>query len=70
MSFMEEHGTTLICVIIFMMRKNKAQTALVYAALIAFVAITLIAMFGYIQQKVQGVYKQAGDSIGEGEISD
>jgi Flp pilus assembly pilin Flp len=51
-----------------MMKKSKAQTALVYAALIGFVVIALIAMFGYIQQKVQGVYKQAGDSIGEGEI--
>ncbi|MDD5195691.1 MAG: hypothetical protein PHQ96_08490 [Candidatus Omnitrophica bacterium] len=52
-----------------MMKRSKAQTALVYAALIAFVAIVLVAMFGYIQQKVQGVYKQAGDSIGEGEVS-
>lgn len=55
--------------IISMMKRSKAQTALVYAALIAFVAIVLVAMFGYIQQKVQGVYKQAGDSIGEGEVS-
>ncbi|MDD5584943.1 MAG: hypothetical protein PHV55_07810 [Candidatus Omnitrophica bacterium] len=51
-----------------MMKKSKAQTALVYAALIVFVAAALIAMFGYIQQKVQGVYKQSGDTIGEGEV--
>jgi len=47
--------------------KRKSQAILTYAAVISFVVIALILMSGYIQRRVQGVYQQAGDSIGEGE---
>ncbi|MBU2103206.1 MAG: hypothetical protein ABH865_01340 [Candidatus Omnitrophota bacterium] len=53
-----------------MMKKNRSQAILVYASLIAFVAVALLVMSRYIQQKVQGVYKQAGDGIGGGEQLD
>lgn len=55
---------------ISMMKKNRSQAILVYASLIAFVAVALLVMSRYIQQKVQGVYKQAGDGIGGGEQLD
>ncbi|MFH1771308.1 MAG: hypothetical protein ABH872_00655 [Candidatus Omnitrophota bacterium] len=49
---------------------KKSQAVITYAVLIAFIAATLIVMFGYIQRRIQGVYQQAGDSIGEGELKD
>ena len=53
------------------MNKNKKSQAVVaYAALIAFVAAALIAMSVYLQRRIQGSYKQAGDSIGREEIKD
>ena len=52
------------------MKKTKSQMILFYAVLIAFVAVTLIIMSGYIQRRIQGVYQMAGDSIGEGELKD
>lgn len=48
-------------------RMRQAQSMLMYSALIAFVAIVLIIMFGYIHRRVMGVYQSAGDSIGDGE---
>ena len=51
----------------YMMKKNKSQMILIYAALIAFVAVTLIVIAPYIARRVQGLYQQAGDAIGEGE---
>lgn len=50
--------------------KYKSQSVLIYAALIAVVAVTLIIMVPYIQRRVMGVYQAAGDSIGEGEQRD
>lgn len=52
------------------MRKlnSKAQAMLAYAALIALVVVALLAMSGYIQRRVQGSYKNAGDSVGQGEV--
>jgi hypothetical protein len=44
-----------------MRKKNKSQAVLMYVALIAFVATALVVMAGYIQSKVQGNYKTAGD---------
>lgn len=49
---------------------RKAQMIIAYAVLIAFVIAALTIMFGYIQRRVQGVYQQAGDSIGGGEQLD
>ncbi|MDD3296151.1 MAG: hypothetical protein PHU64_02205 [Candidatus Omnitrophica bacterium] len=51
-----------------MIYKCKTQTILIYATLIAFVVATLMLMSGYIQRRVQGLYKQAGDAYGDGEI--
>jgi hypothetical protein len=50
--------------------RTKAQTYLIYAGVVAIVATTLIIISGYIMQKVQGSYKQAGDSLGLGELKD
>lgn len=50
-----------------MKRKSKSQTMLAYATLIAFVVAALIAMSSYIQRRVQGMYKSAGDAIGDEE---
>jgi hypothetical protein len=52
------------------LRRNryKAQAMLAYAALIALVVVALLAMSGYIQRRVQGSYKNAGDSVGQGEV--
>ncbi len=50
-----------------MKRADKAQTILVYATLIAFVVVALLAMSGYIQRRVQGIYKAAGDAFGDEE---
>ncbi|MDD4294779.1 MAG: hypothetical protein PHP69_04640 [Candidatus Omnitrophica bacterium] len=52
------------------MKKRKAQTAITYAALIAFVVVSLIIISGYLQGRVQGMYKSAGDSIGDEEQKD
>jgi len=49
------------------MRKNKTQTIIYYAALIAFVVGALLLMANYIASRVQGSYKDAADSYGEGE---
>ncbi|MFA5008565.1 MAG: hypothetical protein WC546_05030 [Candidatus Omnitrophota bacterium] len=51
-----------------MRQKKKAQDFLVYATLIAAIAVTLVIMSGYIQRRVMGVYQSAGDAIGGGEI--
>ncbi|MFA7677326.1 MAG: hypothetical protein WCY34_04065 [Candidatus Omnitrophota bacterium] len=51
-----------------MFKKKKSQTVLIYATLIAFVVATLMLMSGYIQRRVQGLYKQTGDAYGDGEI--
>ena len=48
-------------------RHHKAQNILVYAALITVVATTLLIMAPYIQRRIQGVYKQAGDGYGDEE---
>lgn len=53
-----------------MKQKRKAQDILVYATLIAAIAATLVIMSGYIQRRIMGVYQQAGDGIGGGEIKD
>jgi uncharacterized integral membrane protein len=50
-----------------MRKTHKAQNAIIYAALIAFVAGALLLMFVYIQRRVQGTYKQAADAYGQGE---
>ncbi|MBD3246935.1 MAG: hypothetical protein GF333_08035 [Candidatus Omnitrophica bacterium] len=49
---------------------KPAQMILMYAALIAFVVIALIVVSSFMQEKVQGIYKQAGDGIGGGEQLD
>jgi len=49
--------------------RNKAQAILYYALLIAFVAAALAVMTGYIQRRILGSYKAAGDKFGEGEQS-
>ncbi len=48
-------------------RKNKSQTVLYYAALIAAVAIALAIIGGYVQRRVLGSYKEAGDRFSDGE---
>ena len=50
-----------------MRKQTKAQSFLIYAALIAFVAVALIAMSSYIQRNIQGTYKAAGDAFGDEE---
>jgi len=50
-----------------MFNKLKAQSFLIYAALIAFVVAALLAMSSYIQRSVQGTYKAAGDAFGDEE---
>jgi Flp pilus assembly pilin Flp len=47
--------------------KKKSQAVLYYAALIGFVAVTLIIMAGYIQRHIEGSYKKAGDAFGDEE---
>lgn len=37
---------------------------LAYALLIAFVAAALLAMAGYMRKRIQGKYKEAGDTFG------
>jgi len=49
---------------------HKSQEMLTYAALIVFVIVALIIMFGYIKNRIMGSYQQAGDAIGEGEQKD
>ena len=46
---------------------KKSQTILYYALLIAFVAFALTVMAGYIQRRVLGSYKEAGDRFSDGE---
>jgi Flp pilus assembly pilin Flp len=50
--------------------KNKAQSYLIYAALVALIAASLIIISGYLRQRIQGSYKQAGDALGMGELKD
>jgi hypothetical protein len=50
-----------------MIKKNKSQTILYYAVLIAFVAAALLVMSGYIQRRIMGSYKEAGDRFSDGE---
>lgn len=50
-----------------MTKKNKSQSILIYAALIAFVVAALLAMSSYIQRSIQGTYKAAGDAFGDEE---
>ena len=50
-----------------MTKNKKTQTMLAYATLIAFVVAALVAMSSYIQRRVQGMYKSAGDAIGDEE---
>jgi len=47
--------------------RNKAQAILYYALLIAFAAAALAVMTGYIQRRIIGSYKAAGDRFGDGE---
>jgi len=49
---------------------KKSQVILYYTALIVIVILALVILGGYIQRRVQGIYQQAGDSIGEGELKD
>jgi len=51
-----------------MVNRTKSQTILLYAALIAFVAVALLVMSGYIQRSIQGTYKSAGDAFGDEEF--
>ena len=53
-----------------MRKKTKSQAILAYVALIAFVVTTLIVMSGYIQSKIQGTYKMAGDVFAEWEAKE
>ncbi len=48
-------------------KKTKSQTVLYYAMLIIFVAVALMVMGGYIQRRVLGSYKEAGDKFSDGE---
>jgi hypothetical protein len=48
---------------------RKSQTILYYAVLIAFAAAALLVMGGYIQRRVMGSYKEAGDRFSDGEQS-
>lgn len=50
--------------------QNKAQSYIMYATVVAIVAISLMIIWGYLQQRVQGSYKQAGDALGQGEVKD
>jgi len=49
------------------MIKNKSQSILGYALLIATVVGGLIAMSVYIKRRVQGNYKKSADVFGQGE---
>ena len=53
-----------------MIKNRKSQAVVIYAALIAFVAVTLIVMSVYLQRRIQGSYKAAGDAYGREEIKD
>lgn len=48
------------------MPSNKAQTILVYAALIMIVALALAAMSKYLARSVQGKYRESADVFGGG----
>jgi len=54
----------------FMKQKKKAQEFLVYATLIAVIAVILVLMSSYISRRITGLYQSAGDGIGGGEIKD
>ncbi len=43
---------------------RRAQSVLVYAALIAIIAFVIVAMFKYVHRSVNGKYRQAGDAFG------
>ena len=51
-----------------MLKRTKAQSIIIYAALIAFVVAALLAMSSYIQRSIQGTYKAAGDAFGDEEF--
>ncbi|MDD4182868.1 MAG: hypothetical protein PHT53_03500 [Candidatus Omnitrophica bacterium] len=53
-----------------MKQKKKAQEFLVYATLIAVIAVILVLMSSYISRRITGLYQSAGDGIGGGEIKD
>jgi hypothetical protein len=53
-----------------MKQKKKAQEFLVYATLIAVIAVILVLMSSYISRRITGLYQSAGDGIGGGEIQD
>jgi Flp pilus assembly pilin Flp len=48
------------------MRNNKAQTFILYAALIAMVALAMVAMSKYLRRSLQGKYRDAADVFGGG----
>ena len=50
-----------------MIKLSKSQSIMVYATLIAAIALALIAMAPYIQRRIQGIYKAAGDAFGDEE---
>lgn len=50
-------------------KTKKCQMILMYAALIAAVAFGLVMISSYLQRHICGVYQQAGDAVGEGEVS-
>lgn len=49
------------------MIKNKSQSILGYALLIAIVVAALIAISTYMKRRVQGSYRKAADVYGQGE---
>lgn len=50
-----------------MKRKVKGQDLLFYTAVIIMVGIVLLILSGYIQSRIEGIYRGAGDAFGEGE---
>jgi len=49
-----------------MLKRNKSQSVLVYAVLIAVISLGMIVMFKYVRNSIQGKYRQAGDTYGAG----
>lgn len=52
---------------LFRLKNKSAQSALVYAAIIAIIAFALILMSRYVQRAIQGKHREAGDIFGMGE---
>ena len=50
-----------------MLKKDKAQNLILYAGLIAIIALGLVVMFKHVKGSVQGKYRQAGDTFGRGD---